>query len=156
MTHTADRTLFLENPLGNTTSVTEIKDDFEFLDDWEERYGYVIDLGKQTPKLPEQYQTEENIVHGCQSQVWFVYHYDNNNNRLYILVDSDAMIVRGLAAVVIAAFNGKSPQEISAFDMEALFEELDLLKHLSPTRGNGLRAMVKTIQTVARHLQKSH
>ena len=156
MAQIEDSTLFLTNPLGTKTSVTEIIENFEFLEDWEERYGYVIDLGKQTPKLPEQYRTEENYIHGCQSQVWFIYHYNTRDNRLFILVDSDAMIVRGLAAVVITAFNGKSPKEISAFDMEALFEELDLLKHLSPTRGNGLRAMVQQIQTVASRLAKLH
>lgn len=152
MSQTESSEIFLTNPLGNKTDVAEIKDNFEFLDDWEERYGYVIDLGKQVPTMPEEYRTEDNYVHGCQSQVWFIHHYDAAANKLYILVDSDAMIVRGLAAVVMTAFNGKPPKDIAGFDMEGLFQELDLLKHLSPTRGNGLRAMVKKIQLTAEQL----
>jgi len=148
--------LFLDNPLGTSTTVEQIKENFEFLDDWEERYGYVIDLGKQAPSLPNQFRTEENYIHGCQSQVWFVYHYEAGDNRLYVVVDSDAMIVRGLAAVVMTALNGKSPQKIAEYDMEALFESLDLLKHLSPTRGNGLRSMVQKIQLSAQNLSKPH
>jgi cysteine desulfuration protein SufE len=142
--------------LGTQNSINDIKENFKFLDDWEERYGYVIDLGKQAPTLPANYRTDDNYIHGCQSQVWFVSHYDVNNNRFYVLVDSDALIVRGLAAVVMTAFNGKSPKEIADFDMEALFQELDLLKHLSPTRGNGLRAMVQKIQNSARKLLTLH
>lgn len=144
--------IFFDNPLGVQTSIEEIKDNFEFLDDWEERYGYIIDLGKQAPSLPSDYRTEDNYIHGCQSQVWFIHHFDAKENRLYVLVDSDAMIVRGLAAVVMTAFNGRSPKEIADFDMEDLFKTLDLLKHLSPTRGNGLRAMVQKIQNSAQNL----
>ena len=149
MSDTAQIDLFQSNPLGVENTVEEIKDNFEFLDDWEERYGYVIDLGKKIPSMPEEHKIKDNYIHGCQSQVWFIHCFDQTNNRLYILVDSDAMIVKGLAAVVMTAFNGKPPKEISAFDMEALFQDLDLLKHLSPTRGNGLRAMVQKIQSVA-------
>lgn len=153
---TTDQTIFLDNTLGIENTVTDIEETFEFLEDWEDRYGYVIDLGKKAPTLPEQYRIEENYIHGCQSQVWFVYSYDAKNNRLLVLVDSDAMIVRGLAAVVMTAFNGKSPQEIADFDMELLFDKLDLLKHLSPTRGNGLRSMVQKIQHSAQKLINLH
>jgi len=153
---TTDQSIFLNNPLGVENTVADIEETFEFLEDWEDRYGYVIDLGKKVPTLPEPYRIDENYIHGCQSQVWFVYYYDAKNNRLYVLVDSDAMIVRGLAAVVMTAFNGKSPQEIADFDMESLFGKLDLLKHLSPTRGNGLRAMVQKIQRSAQDLIKLH
>ena len=148
--------IFFDNPLGVQTSVKEIEENFEFLDDWEERYGYIIDLGKQAPSLPDDFRIEDNYIHGCQSQVWFVYHFDTKENKLYVLVDSDAMIVRGLAAVVMAAFNGRSPKEIAEFDMEDLFKKLDLLKHLSPTRGNGLRAMVQKIQNSAQNLVTLH
>ncbi|WP_020410050.1 SufE family protein [Hahella ganghwensis] len=150
MTAVADITIFKSNPLGTDTTLEEVKENFEFLDDWEDRYGYVIDLGKKAPAMPEEHRTEENYIHGCQSQVWFVHYFDKEHNKLYVLVDSDAMIVRGLAAVVMIAFNSRSPQDIAQFDMDALFQDLDLLKHLSPTRGNGLRAMVKKIQDTAR------
>ncbi len=150
MTAVAEKTIFESNPLGTDTTLDEIRENFEFLDDWEDRYGYVIDLGKKVPPMPEEHRKEENYIHGCQSQVWFVHYYDATENKLYVLVDSDAMIVRGLAAVVMTAFNSHSPQDIARFDMDALFQELDLLKHLSPTRGNGLRAMVKKIQDTAR------
>ncbi len=149
MTGVSEKALFQSNPLGSTTTLDEVRENFEFLDDWEERYGYVIDLGKQIPKMPDQYRIEDNYVHGCQSQVWFIHYFDPESNKLYLLVDSDAMIVRGLAAVVLTALSGKSPQDVAAFDMDKLFQDLDLLRHLSPTRGNGLRSMVQKIQTTA-------
>ncbi|WP_431686564.1 SufE family protein [Hahella sp. NBU794] len=150
MTAVDQADIFTANPLGKDTTIADIKDSFEFLDDWEERYGYVIDLGKQVPAMPAEHKVEENFVHGCQSQVWFIHHLDAASGKMYVLVASDAMIVQGLAAVVMCAFNGKSPQDIVSFDMDALFTELDLMRHLSPTRGNGLRAMVKKIQDAAR------
>lgn len=152
MTEITNSELFDNNPLGTQTTIADIKENFEFLDDWEDRYGYVIDLGRQSPVLPPSLRVEENFVHGCQSQVWFVHHYDEANNRLLVIVDSDAMIVKGLAAVVMAAFNTQTPQAVASFNMEALFQELDLLRHLSPTRGNGLRSMVEKIQSAARSI----
>lgn len=137
------------NPLGEKTTADDVVDMISFFDDWEDRYKYIIDLGKELPGLPEAMHTEERIVRGCQSQVWLEVEYDASENKLYMAVDSDALIVRGLAAMVLAALNKKSPQEIGDYDMEAYFTQLDLLKHLSPTRGNGVRAMVERIKNSA-------
>jgi len=136
---TAAEQEFLNNPLGKDTTLEDVLDGFEFLDDWEERYAFIIDLGKQLPAFPDDERREENYVHGCQSQVWLIHHYDEQSGKLYLLIDSDAIIVRGLAAIILVALNGKSPRDLLATDIDELFEQLDLFRHISPTRGNGLR-----------------
>ena len=136
-------------PFGDSTTADDVTDTLGFFDDWEDRYKYIIDLGKELPTMPERMHTEDRIVRGCQSQVWLEMEYDEQENRLYLAVDSDALIVRGLAAMVLAALNRKTPQAIVDYDMEAYFDKLDLLKHLSPTRGNGVRAMVERIRREA-------
>ncbi|NMT62161.1 SufE family protein [Marinobacter orientalis] len=146
---TASEQDFLDNPLGKDTTLEDVVDGFEFLDDWEERYAFIIDLGKQLPPFPDDERREENYVHGCQSQVWLIHHYDEQSGRLYLLIDSDAIIVRGLAAIILVALNGKTPRELLATDIDELFERLDLFRHISPTRGNGLRAMVGRIRDIA-------
>lgn len=125
-----------------------IVDDLSFFDDWEQRYQYIIDLGKDLPALPDTLRTSERLVKGCQSNVWI--EVQPQNGKLGFQVDSDAHIVRGLLVLVLAAYNNKSPQEILAFDIDAYFQQLDLERHLSPTRGNGLRAMVARIQAIAK------
>lgn len=147
MTATAQQ--FLDNPLGKSTTLDDVVDAFEFLDDWEERYAYIIDLGKQLPDFPDDERVEDNYVHGCQSQVWLIHHFDEDSGRLYLMIDSDAMIVRGLAAIILVALNGKSPRDLLTTDVDELFEQLDLFRHISPTRGNGLRAMVGKIRDIA-------
>ncbi|HEY9118966.1 MAG TPA: SufE family protein [Marinobacter sp.] len=146
---TASEQDFLNNPLGKDTTLEDVLDGFEFLDDWEERYAFIIDLGKQLPPFPDEERTEENYVHGCQSQVWVIHHYDEASGKLYLLIDSDAIIVRGLAAIILVALNGKTPRDLLATDIDELFEQLDLFRHISPTRGNGLRAMVGKIRDIA-------
>ncbi|MBL3555544.1 MULTISPECIES: SufE family protein [Marinobacter] len=146
---TASEQDFLTNPLGKDTTLEDVLDGFEFLDDWEERYAFIIDLGKQLPPFPDEERTEENYVHGCQSQVWLIHHYDGPSGKLYLLIDSDAIIVRGLAAIILVALNGKTPRDLLATDIDELFEQLDLFRHISPTRGNGLRAMVSKIRDIA-------
>ena len=146
---TASKEQFLDNPLGVKTTLEDVLDAFEFLDDWEERYAYIVDLGKQLPAFPDDERTEENYVHGCQSQVWLVHHHDEDSGKLFLLIDSDAIIVRGLAAIILVAPNGKTPRELLATDIDELFEQLDLFRHISPTRGNGLRAMVGKIRDIA-------
>lgn len=146
---TASEQDFLNNPLGKDTTLEDVLDGFEFLDDWEERYAFIIDLGKQLPPFPDDERTEENYVHGCQSQVWLIHHYDEASGKLYLLIDSDAIIVRGLAALILVALNGKTPRDLLATDIDELFEQLDLFRHISPTRGNGLRAMVGKIRDIA-------
>ena len=122
----------------------EIRDSFAIFDSWEDRYRFVIDIGKALPELPEADKIPANIVRGCQSQVWLVT--ELHDGKLRLRIDSDAHIVRGLIVIVLAAFQNKPPAAIRAFDIEALFDELDLISHLSPTRGNGLRAMVSRIR----------
>lgn len=146
---TASEQDFLNNPLGKDTTLEDVVDGFEFLDDWEERYAFIIDLGKQLPAFPDDERREENYVHGCQSQVWLIHHYDEQSGKLYLLIDSDAIIVRGLAAIILVALNGKTPRDLLATDIDELFEQLDLFRHISPTRGNGLRAMVGKIRDIA-------
>jgi len=132
---------------GTDISSDDIIDTLSFFDSWEDRYKYIIDLGRELPPLADQHRTEQNMVRGCQSQVWLTSH--EEGGKLYFDADSDAFIVKGLLAVVLAAYNGKSPEAILAFDIEDYFAQLNLLKHLSVTRGNGLRAMVKRIQDTA-------
>lgn len=132
-----------------SADLDQIRDSFGFFDDWEERYRFIIDLGKSLPALPEADKTEERLVRGCQSLVWLVPTYRPDPGTLHLDIDSDAHIVRGLIAIVLAACNDRTPDEILAFDMESLFAELDLIAHLSPTRGNGLRAMVARIRQEA-------
>lgn len=147
MTATEDQ--FRNNPLGKDVTLDDVFDAFEFLDDWEERYAYIIDLGKQLPPFPDSDRTEENYVHGCQSQVWLTHYQDESDGKLYLMIDSDAMIVRGLAAIILVALNGKTPRDLLTTDIDELFERLDLFRHISPTRGNGLRAMVGKIRDIA-------
>ena len=133
----------------NRLSVDDIRESFAFFDSWEDKYRFVIDLGKDLPELDDSCKTEENLVRGCQSQVWLVAGFDPQSGVMRLSLDSDAHIVRGLIAIVLAAYDGRTPQEIIDYDIEGLFEELDLLKHLSATRGNGLRAMVARIRATA-------
>ena len=126
-----------------------IKPTFAFFDDWEDKYRFLIDLGKSVPVLSSEFRIAENLVRGCQSQVWLLGEYDAEQHRLRLQIDSDAHIVRGLIAIVLATFDERSPNEIVDYDIEHLFKELDLLNHLSVTRGNGLRALVKRINDTA-------
>ena len=132
---------------GTEISSEAIVDTLSFFDSWEDRYKYIIDLGRELPAMEPSQRTDEHIVRGCQSQVWLAS--EQRDGRLYFAADSDAFIVKGLLAVVLAAYNGKTPDAIRAFDIEGYFEQLNLIKHLSVTRGNGLRAMVKRIQETA-------
>ena len=137
----------VSSPFGSEITPEEIVDTLSFFDSWEDRYKYIIDLGKQLPAMADELKTDERLIKGCQSQVWIEPH--AIDGKLYFEVASDAHIVSGLLGVVMAAYNGKVPADVIAFDIEAFFEQLDLIKHLSPTRGNGLRSMVHRIQSVA-------
>lgn len=140
----------MADPQGTVPmDVDEIRETFAFFDSWEDKYRFVIDLGKDLPDLDAAEKTEDHLVRGCQSQVWLVSRVDPDNGRMRLSLDSDAHIVRGLIAIVLAAYDGRTPEEILQFDIEGLFDELDLLGHLSATRGNGLRAMVQTIRAQA-------
>lgn len=128
-------------------TTNEILDDLEFFDSWEERYKYIIDLGKALAPFPAELQTPERLVKGCQSNVWL--EIAGEKERIEFLVDSDAVIVKGLLVLVLAAYNAKSPQEIVSFDIDDYFKKLDLERHISPTRGNGLKAIVSRINNIA-------
>lgn len=143
-------TAHTENPFGNSISTEDILDTLGFFDSWEDRYKYIIDLGKDLPPMAESLHTEDRLVRGCQSQVWI--ETAVQDGRLQLIVDSDAFIVKGLLGLVLAAYNNKTAAEIAQFDIDHYFEQLDLLRHLSSTRGNGLRAMVQRIQDIAREL----
>lgn len=128
-------------------STADILEDLAFFDDWEERYKYIIDLGQEMPKMDSQLQTQERLVKGCQSNVWI--NVNPQAGKLQFEVDSDAIIVRGLLALVMAAYNDKTPQQVLEFDVQQYFQDLDLEQHISPTRGNGLRAIVAKIREIA-------
>lgn len=139
-----------ENPFGSTITTEDILDTLGFFDGWEERYKYIIDLGKELPAMGDDKKVEANLVRGCQSQVWI--DFEELDGSFHFEVDSDAFIVKGLLGLVMAAYNNKSAADILAFDIEAYFDELGLMKHLSMTRGNGLRAMVEKIQRIAQQV----
>ncbi len=133
-------------------TLKEVKETFEFLDDWEDRYRYIIDLGKALPNMADELRADKNLVKGCQSLVWIVMSYEEKDDRVTIQLDSDAFIVRGLIAILMTVFQHRSPSHIVDENVEELFSELDLVSHLSPTRGNGLRSMVSRIKQEAQDL----
>ena len=138
------------NPFGHSITSDDIVDTLGFFDSWEDRYKYIIELGKELPPMPEALHTDERLVRGCQSQVWI--DTEVEDGKLQIAVDSDAFIVKGLLGVILAAYNNKSPEQVLAFDIDGYFDQLELMNHLSPTRGNGLKAMVARIRSIAESL----
>lgn len=125
-------------------------DDFGFLDEWEDRMRYVIELGKALPDLPDDEKTAGNKVQGCASQVWLSVSAGNGADPdMMFRGDSDAFIVRGLVAIVLAAYSGKKASEVVAFDALDLFKQLGLLEHLTAQRANGLRSMIQRIREEA-------
>lgn len=131
--------------------IKTIIDDFEFLDEWEDKYRYVIELGKAMPELDEAKRTPENKVNGCVSQVWLATTSDGDEHKtMYFVGASDAHIVRGLVAIMIAALSGRKAEEILDFDAESLLQKLGLDSHLSPQRSNGLRAMIERMKSDAK------
>jgi cysteine desulfuration protein SufE len=136
-----------------TMTIETIRADFALLDEWEDRYRYLIELGRRLPPFPEALRTESNKVRGCVSQVWLASAVMPNGGAVPVLEfqgDSDAHIVRGLVAVLFALVQGKTPQEILATDTKAVFAELGLGEHLTPQRSNGFFSMVERIRTDAR------
>ncbi|WP_417667402.1 SufE family protein [Roseibium sp.] len=139
-----------------TTTLDDIIESFEFLDDWEDRYKYVIDLGKELPGLSDDEKTEANKVRGCVSQVWLVTEMSKNADGETVITyrgDSDALIVQGLVAIVLALFSGKTAREILTTDVDGLFGKLGLQEHLTPQRSNGLKSMVARIRSDAEAAQ---
>lgn len=124
----------------------DIIDEFSMFDDWDERYQYVIDLGKTLPLVDEKYKTEENIIKGCQSKVWL--HGEQQDDKVIFTADSDAILTKGIIAILIRAFSNQKPAAILEADT-AFIDEIGLKDHLSPTRANGLVSMVKQIKMYA-------
>ncbi len=127
--------------------INELTENFELLEDWEDKYRYIIELGEQMPPLPEDLKTEEWKVRGCQSQVWLIP--EKKDGKLFFKGDSDAAIVKGIIAIVLSIYSGKSAQEIKAADVSGIFSGLGLHEHLSPSRRNGLGAMAEKIRHYA-------
>jgi len=128
-------------------NIQDMIDDFAFLEDWEDRYMHVIDLGKGLTPLPDGTRTDENKVKGCASQVWLVS--DNTDGIWTFLGDSDAHIVKGLVAITIEIFSGRSAAEIAALDANVILSKLGLAEHLSAQRSNGLASMIGRIKAEA-------
>jgi cysteine desulfuration protein SufE len=136
--------------MGMAATIEEIFDDFAFLDEWEDRYRYVIDLGQALPPFPETRRTADNKVQGCVSQVWLATARGEGVDPVVDMQgDSDAHIVKGLVAIMLALFSGRRASEIVATDAEGVLRRLGLDEHLTPQRANGLRAMVRRIKQEA-------
>lgn len=136
--------------MNDTRSIHEIEeeiiDNFSLFDEWEEKYEYVIDLGKKLPPLEDKYKLEENIIKGCQSTVWLIADY--KHGKVYFQADSDAIIVKGLVSMLIQVLSGQSPQEILDAKMDFI-NEIGMMNHLAQTRSNGLVAMIKQMKNYA-------
>ena len=136
-------------------TLNELIEEFEFLGDWEDRCDFLIDLGFELPKLPASAKIEQNRVHGCQSNVWLVAKFNELTDPPVIefVANSDAMIVNGLIAVLEMIYNGKTPEEILKTDIEKIFHKLELDRHLSSQRRNGLFGMVTRLREIALQAQ---
>lgn len=124
----------------------EIIDEFSMFEDWMERYEYIIDLGKSLPMIEEQFKTEDNLIVGCQSKVWL--HAELNNNKIHYTSDSDAILTKGIIALLLRVFSDQTSETILKTNI-AFIDEIGLKEHLSPTRANGLVSMVKKIKLYA-------
>ena len=128
------------------TIQNELIDEFSMFDDWMERYEYMIGLGKSLPLIDAKYKTDENIIKGCQSKVWL--HSEFKNDKVIFSADSDAIITKGIVAILVRVFSNQSPQEILSANTDFI-DAIGLKEHLSPTRANGLASMIKQIKMYA-------
>lgn len=124
----------------------EIIDEFSMFDDWMQRYEFIIDLGKSLPLIEEQYKTEDNIIQGCQSKVWV--HGEMADDKIVFTADSDAILTKGIIAILIRVFSNQNPADILDANTDFI-DEIGLKEHLSPTRANGLVSMIKQIKMYA-------
>ncbi len=130
----------------------ELIEEFQELEDWDERYDLLIDLGRELPEFPVELQTEDNVVHGCMSKVWLSTRAGPDASgevRIHIRADSDSIIVKGLIVTLLSCFDGQPAEAIVQNDAQSFFEQLGLNQHLSPQRRNGLFAMVKRLKALA-------
>ncbi|WP_139684102.1 cysteine desulfurase sulfur acceptor subunit CsdE [Vibrio tasmaniensis] len=138
---------FPSSPFGTEITSDDIVAKMQTFNGWEDRYRQVIQWGKKLPIMPGELKSEQVIVSGCESQVWLVS--QNIDGVWHFCADSDARIVRGLIALVMAAYDGKTSEQVQAFDIDGYFEKIGLITHLSPSRGNGLKAIVAQIQELS-------
>lgn len=124
----------------------EIIDEFSMFDDWMERYEYIIELGKSIPLIDEKYQTDDNIIKGCQSKVWL--HAEENGGKIEFTANSDAILTKGIIALLLRVFSGQTPEKILEADT-SFIDEIGLKEHLSLTRANGLVSMIKQLKMYA-------
>jgi cysteine desulfuration protein SufE len=124
----------------------EIVEEFSMFDDWMDRYEYIIELGKKLPLIKEEYKTEDNIIKGCQSKVWL--QGEQADDKIVFTADSDAILTKGIIAILIRAFSNQKAADILSADMDFI-DEIGLKEHLSPTRANGLVSMIKNIKMYA-------
>ena len=125
---------------------TEIVADFELFDDWMQRYEYIIELGKTLPQIDEEYKTDNNLISGCQSKVWL--HAQKQDQKIQFTADSDAILTKGIVAILIRTFSNQTPANILAANLDFI-DQIGLKEHLSPTRANGLVSMIKQIKMYA-------
>lgn len=130
-------------------TLAQLRETFDLLEEWDERYEYLIELGKQLPKLPADTCTEENRVHGCMSTVWLAVDLEPESGHLKIIADSDSLIVKGLIVILMATYADKNPEQVLTFDPADVLAEFGLNQHLSPNRRNGLYSMVQRIRELA-------
>ena len=124
----------------------EIVEDFAMFDDWMQKYEYLIDLGKELDPIDKKYKTEDNLIKGCQSRVWL--HVEYTDGRIIYTADSDAIMTKGIVAILINVLSGQTPSEISTAKLDFI-NEIGLKEHLSPTRANGLVSMIKQMKLYA-------
>ena len=124
----------------------EIVDEFEMFDDWMQRYEYIIELGKSLPLIKEEFKTDDNLIKGCQSKVWLKG--EQNEDKIIFTADSDAILTKGIIAILIRTFSNQKASDILDADM-SFIDEIGLKEHLSPTRANGLVSMIKNIKMYA-------
>lgn len=128
----------------------EIVDEFSMFDDWMQRYEYIIELGKTLPLIDSQYKVDDNLIKGCQSKVWL--HAEIRDDKILFTADSDAILTKGIIAILIRTFSNQKPEDVMNADM-SFIDEIGLKEHLSPTRANGLVSMIKQIKLYAIALQ---
>lgn len=120
--------------------------EFSLFEDWMDKYNYIIELGKELPAIDQHYKTDDYLIPGCQSRVWL--HADLKEGKIMLTADSDAIITKGIAAILVRVFNDESPEDIANADL-GFIDQLGLKEHLSPTRSNGLASMIKKIRFYA-------
>lgn len=136
---------FSSSPFGNAITSTDVLTLLTAQAGWQNKYRQLIQLGNKIPALSDDYKIAENQIKGCESQAWLALHCDNDE-RLWFGLDSDARIVKGLMAALLAAVNGKTRAEIATFDVDDYFAQLGFMQQLSPSRGNGLKAVIAAIK----------